>query len=225
MNKRLIYYGVILAVLASVIALFYVPSVNSSLLGVSSIINQTVAVRANGFSVNPVRISNESLIVLGYRASNSVNFYLFNSLGFSSVSDYISRNRSVAAVANTLYGRGLIASVMNSTVGTYPVVKNTSARPNVTILGNDTYYIVFENRNGMSINLTTNVNIITKSATPSLNVLQLLIPGIVLFMGMGLIALGIIGWGEQKKDVVIEKDEVEELYKNVGKKSAGKKRK
>jgi len=148
MNKRMFGLGFLLLLAGIIMAYASVQSIFSNIPNYISS-TQTLAVQPRSdFSV-PIIINNESILQIIYNSSIPINFFLMNSTAKGMFSQ---SNSTGMENATYLQGKGLIYAIDNSTHGMFPYITNMSLAQmpdywyrNQTIVGNGTYYAVFQN--------------------------------------------------------------------------------
>ncbi len=150
MNRRLFGLGLLLFIFGVVLAYISAQSVFSSIPGYISA-SQSIAVQPNAAFVIPISINNFSILQAAYNSSLPVDFYLMNSTAYSALMP--TAGNTLIRNAKDFDGRGVLFVINDSNRGTFPYVANLtlSQKPfywnNQTILGNGTYYVVFQNYN------------------------------------------------------------------------------
>ena len=115
---------------------------------------QTLALQPrSGFFV-PIVIRNESILQIVYNSTVPINFFLIN----STAKEMLPKS-NFTGIENATYlqGNGLLYEIDNSTHGMFPYLTNISLAQvpnywyrNQTIIGNGTYYAVFQNYDNKS---------------------------------------------------------------------------
>jgi len=148
MDKRMFGLGFLLLLAGIIMAYASVQSIFSNIPNyVSS--TQTLALQPRSNVFVPIIINNASILQIVYNSSVPINFFLMNSTakGMFPQSNF-------TGMENTTYlqGNGLIYAIDNSTHGMFPYITNISLAQvpdywyrNQTIIGNGTYYAVFQN--------------------------------------------------------------------------------
>ena len=148
MDKKIFGLGLLLLLAGIIMAYASVQSIFSNIPNYISS-TQTLALQPrSGFFV-PIKISNDSILQIVYNSTLPINFFLINSTAKGMLPQ---SNLTGIGNATYLQGNGLIYTIYNSTHGMFPYIVNVSlARVpnywyrNQTIVGNGTYYAVFQN--------------------------------------------------------------------------------
>jgi hypothetical protein len=148
MNKRVLGFGFLLLLAGIIMAYASVQSIFSNIPNYISS-TQTLALQPkSGFFV-PISIRNESILQIVYNSTVPINFFLMNSTAKGMLPQ-----SNLTGIGNAAYlqGNGLIYTIYNSTHGMFPYITNISLAQapnywyrNQTIIGNGTYYAVFQN--------------------------------------------------------------------------------
>ena len=148
MDKKIFGLGLLLLLAGIIMAYASVQSIFSNIPNYISS-TQTLALQPrSGFFV-PIKISNDSILQIVYNSTVPINFFLINSTAKGMLP-----KTNLTGIGNATYlqGNGLIYSIYNSTHGMFPYILNVSLAQvpdywykNQTIVGNGTYYAVFQN--------------------------------------------------------------------------------
>lgn len=152
MRKNIVYVGIALLVIA--VALLFV---SGSVINVHGLLTeQNLTISSLSFSTIPISISNNSIPLVIGRFSSDVNFYFFNSTGFSDWNRLMNRSNSPIgyATALSLKGYGLLFAYLNTTSVVLPYqtgVGNVTPAYFVNSskgFSGGTYYAVIDNSKG-----------------------------------------------------------------------------
>lgn len=147
MDKRIFGLGFLLLIVGIIMAYASVQSIFSNIPNYISS-TQTLAVQSRSVLFVPIRINNESILQIVYNSTVPINFFLMN----STAKNALPQSNSTIGNVTYLQGNGLIYAIDNSTHGMFPYITNISLAQvpnywyrNQTIIGNGTYYAVFQN--------------------------------------------------------------------------------
>ncbi len=171
MMKKVVYVGLLLIVIAVIIAIAGSFIGSNSLQGLQqSITQQNITVAAGTYQ--SVQLNNpnaSSLVIIAEHSSSPVSVYLFNSSGFSLWKTALSANSEISGLqdAISLAGEGAIYIFNDSTLAIMPYNTSSSSTQSNTgaissrplyypahvLLPIGTYYIVVDNgQSGVSVN-------------------------------------------------------------------------
>ena len=217
MDKKLIYIGIGLLVLA-VVLIFAAPSIafqfNTS--------TQNATLAPNQILTIPLNASKPSVFLIIYQASSGISFYFLNATAYNNINAYGGLYQSAAAYE----GRGTLEIVRNSSAGTFPgAFSNASVGyfyKNSTILNPGKYYLIFQSHNHNSTSLEYQINV---NNSLSSNLLPIALLGIVFMIALvgGIIAVayGLFKNAAQEKNASSDA-KIQEAYAQIekGSKSA-----
>lgn len=208
MDKRFIYVGIVLIIIAiaSIIIVFdTVSTISQASPRILKVVNFTVG--SNSYYYSSIA-ANGSYIVLALISSKSpLNFYLFNSSAFGAWALHMGSNVSVAsgasgfAYAKSLIGKGAVTIFHNANNATMPYISNYAASgpyyqsnaSNISIgeLPHGKYYVVADNTFG-SASHNSSVNSTMLIYSPSIKVSSLRSYGYTVVAGGTVSVLAII---------------------------------
>lgn len=214
MQKKIVYIGVALLILALIVFLESSSLTNTALQNTTqnitqslqrSSVTQNVVVQSDSFYVLPLPITNTTAFFLAVgNFSSRVNAYLFNGAGFGAWNSIVSGNTMAIGLnsAIDLEGRGALIIYRNVTFASVPpYIQEANVTPiymsNASIANVSTYYFVIDNTNGSAssskqVDVTTKFGSFQSSALSSLSGLQTAFDlGLVFFVLLvaGLLAL------------------------------------
>lgn len=251
MKKKLIYIGLALLVISFVLLISagsLITSTASSLLA-----EKNVTAGASSFTYVQAALNNQTA-VFGMVTATPVNFYLFNSSGYLAwTSDvYSSNSPSGYKAALSLEGAGLLYGYSNTKSATVPyaaaIDNGTPFYQSNTLAGlvTGTYYLVVDNTNGSASAASAvkativypSPTALQSSSSATASTIEIIASGagffILLIAGIVLVVYGFIKKNpmlpgvqpiqpKQKGDMTDE--QIDQLYKNIKKKSQRKGRK
>ena len=148
MDKRILGLGFLLLLAGIIMAYASVQSIFSNIPNYISS-TQTIALQPKSNLFVPIIIRNASILQIIYNSSVPINFFLMNSTAKGMFSQ---ANFTGTGNVTYLQNNGLVYAIDNKTHGMFPYIVNISLAQapdywyhNQTIIGNGTYYAVFQN--------------------------------------------------------------------------------
>lgn len=193
------YIGIILVIIATVMVVYGSDNVTNSVYGIAGdiLIYNNTTISSNSIYTLAINV-NDSHMLFAAGASERINFYLFNSTGYSSFESIRESNstESLISIARSLEGQGTMEIFYDSLNASFPIL--TTVKPSYTFkayndtnssISNSIYYLVADNTKG-SASFGTNVNL-TVVRLPNISQKNTALYNKLLSVSKGLVYTGI----------------------------------
>jgi hypothetical protein len=237
MDKRFIYFGIVLILLALAAAFFS----SSYLFQTPTFNNIGIVIAPNMTSATRFQVNQSSLVTLTYSSTKPVDAYIINSSAYADAVSFINNSQKLNKYAMALEGKGVLAVYLNSTSGMFSnglYASNSNigiGKPvysgDVQSYTNGTYYAILQNFGNEDANVTM-VETINTGITQQVGSIlyDSIIVGLLFIFGIGIIFFGVIRKSKEKAPVkeyekVYGNEENEKVKKPIERGSNKKKRK
>jgi hypothetical protein len=154
MDKKILYIGIAVLVVALLVLLFNISNTSSIASGFSNVlVQQNISVSSGGFASLTLNSSNVSFLFIIAELSKPANLYFMNQSGYTAWSAGIGANRTGLKEAVALEGNGVLAVYANAVNATIPPQIASSAAPlyifnQSGLYPKGHYYFLVDNTNG-----------------------------------------------------------------------------
>jgi hypothetical protein len=234
MDRRLLIIGAILLLAGLVMVFGSSQATLAALPNENSTNTQRAYIPANTVAYYPITLVSVSFVGIGYNATTPVSFYLVNSSAYNAMLPAIHDNESLKNISISLEGKGVVAAQWDSAKGIFPWQASYSgifpppnySEENVTLLPNDTYFILFQS--GSTSNSTLIAYSIITTPASDLGISSFAAAGFgvvgafLVLAGLALCVYALIRKGDDPE--TLREKEVDRIFADIEKKKRPRKK-